>query len=175
MPDDQHRDPRSYPGADARIIAGDDTHTVIALRAEKAFVSRNLPLIAALAAAPPASASAAAAAAIEQLISFVDELDGDADLEEGGDLEEAGDAEPSLGAPNEGAQLCWARGPRDDREDEHDGGEPDVDDELSGDEEEPSLGSFDRLMNQDHGWRQTQGRNWVAHQNSDLEAEPHGT
>jgi len=116
-----------------------------------------------------------AAAAIEQLISFVDDLDGDADLEESDDLEDAGDAEPWLGAANDGAQVGWAKGPRDDREDEHDGREPNVDDELSGDEDEPSLGSFDRLMNQDHGWRQTQGRNWVAHQNSDLEAEPQGT
>ncbi|WP_439399118.1 hypothetical protein ACRQ5Q_17075 [Bradyrhizobium sp. PMVTL-01] len=177
MPHDQ--DPRSYLGTEARIIAEDDTHTVFALRAENAFLRRNPPLIAALAdvVAPTASASAAAAAAvaIEQLISFVDELDGDADLEESGDLEDAGDAEPSLGASNDVIQAGWARGPRDDREDEHDGREPDVDDELSGDEEEPSLGSFDRLMNQDHGWRQTQGRNWAAHQNTDLEAEPHGT
>ncbi|QOG20484.1 hypothetical protein [Bradyrhizobium sp. SEMIA] len=168
-------DPRSYPETEARIIAENETHTLIALRAEKAILRRNLPLIAALAVPPTASASAAAAIAIERLISFVDELDGDADLEESGDLEEAGDAEPWLGAANEGAQVCWARGPRDDREDEHDGCEPDVDDELSGDEDEPSLGSFDRLTNQDHGWRQTQGCNWVAHQNSDLEAEPHGT
>ncbi|WP_271567220.1 hypothetical protein [Bradyrhizobium sp. CCBAU 11386] len=43
---------------------------------------------------------------------------------------------------NEGTQVAWAESGADDLEDEHDGREPDVDDELSGDEEEPS-GSFD--------------------------------
>lgn len=130
--------------------------------------------------------------AIEQLINLIDVIDGDADCEDNGDVEDAGDAEPSLGAPenhpsciprfawnpaapyrdHDGAQVCWANGARDDREGEHDGRESDVDDELSGDEEEPSLGSFDRFVNQEHGWRQTEGPNWSHHRNEDLEAEP---
>jgi hypothetical protein len=123
-------------------------------------------------------------AAIEQLIALIDSIDGDADFEHGGDLE------PSLGAlerhpqciegtwryrpchDRDGAQARWAGGSCDDRENEHDGREPDVDNELSGDEEEPSLGAFDRLANQERAWQQTAGRNWAAHLNSDLEAEP---
>jgi len=68
--------------------------------------------------------------------------------------------------------LNWAESGTGDREDEHDGCEPDVDDELSGDEDEPSLGSFDRLMNQDHAYRQTSGgRRWAGHCNNDAEVQ----
>jgi hypothetical protein len=104
------------------------------------------------------------------LIDFLDEVDGDPDLEpslanrdpEGnGDIwgddreredehdeiddpgEDDGTAEPSLGAierhpsvyggerTTSGHQLAWTDGNRDDREDEHDGGEPPEDDEPS--------------------------------------------
>lgn len=41
-------DPRSYLGTEARIIAEDETHVVIAHRVEKAAIARNLPLLAAL-------------------------------------------------------------------------------------------------------------------------------
>ena len=92
--------------------------------------------------------------------------------------------EPSLGAsenhpnPNsyhwndkpyrdqQGTQLGWATGNGDDREGAScdDDREPNVDDELSGDENESQLGSFDRLLNQEHGWRQTSGGPaWPAH------------
>ncbi|WP_375782933.1 hypothetical protein ACE10Z_23755 [Bradyrhizobium sp. Pha-3] len=123
-----------------------------------------------------------AEAAIDYLLLLLDQIDGEADLEDGGDLEpslaalerhpECIPGESWLNAPyrtGDGAQTCWNKGSRDDREDEHDGREPNVDDELSGDEEEPALGSFDRLINQDHGWRQTQGPNWFLHANADIE------
>lgn len=101
-----------------------------------------------------------AQAEIDRLLDFLDRLDGDPDLEDGGDdepslgwlerqrgftahaevttlpdLEESeGDLEPSLGRPDEIMdQRFTAIGPYDDREAEHDGREP------SGDEE-PSLG-----------------------------------
>ncbi len=48
---------------------------------------------------------------IEQAISILDTLDGDADLEDGGD------GEPSLASPIGGeSQLCWSAGGDDDRE-----------------------------------------------------------
>ncbi len=48
---------------------------------------------------------------IEQAISILDALDGDADLEDGGE------DEPSLAAPIGGdSQLCWSAGSDDDRE-----------------------------------------------------------
>ncbi len=48
---------------------------------------------------------------IEQAISILDTLDGDADLEDGGD------GEPSLASPAGGeSQLCWSAGGDDDRE-----------------------------------------------------------
>lgn len=103
------------------------------------------------------------------------------------------DAEPSLGATErhpdgelgeswiyddarrdrDGAQADWSAGVDDDREGQHDGREPDVDDELSGDENEPLLGSFDRLINQDHSWRQTRGSNrtWPVYRNCDAEID----
>lgn len=42
-------DPRAYLETEARIIAENDTHAVIALRLEKASIARNLPFLAALA------------------------------------------------------------------------------------------------------------------------------
>ncbi|WP_457107139.1 hypothetical protein [Methylobacterium sp. P5_C11] len=44
--------------------------------------------------------------AVDHLVTALDELDGDPDLEDGGD------AEPSLGAPenHHGAQVIWLRG-----------------------------------------------------------------
>jgi len=60
----------------------------------------------------------------------------------------AGDVEPSLGSVNaalEGrSQATWAAGNTDDREDEHDGAEPDTD-------EEPSLGASN-AVNQATAW-----------------------
>ncbi len=48
---------------------------------------------------------------IEQAISILDTLDGDADIEDGGD------GEPSLASPVGGeSQLCWSAGSDDDRE-----------------------------------------------------------
>ena len=121
---------------------------------------------------------------IEKLIAFVDRIAPDPDLEPslgynpfGGDDREGddADAEPSLGSidvhpsgyttQNELRGLTnqenWAAGNRDDAEgDEHDGSEPDVDDEEddAGEDDgttlEPSLGSFERLENQEHAWKQ---------------------
>ena len=42
-------DPRNYLETPARIISENDTHVVIAVRVEKAVISRSLPLMAALA------------------------------------------------------------------------------------------------------------------------------
>ncbi len=86
----------------------------------------------------------------------------------------------------DGSQAQWGgRGNLDDREGDagfddregdelQHGGESEREDhELSGDETEPSLGSFDRLTNQNHGWRQTagNGRTWQSHCNSDFETD----
>lgn len=118
----------------------------------------------------------------------------------GDDMVDGG--EPSLGAPENhprnhgyihstkpfrdvtGSQIDWSAGNDDGREGdagfddregdelEHGGESEREDHELSGDEDEPSLGSFDRLANQDHGWRQTQGdKTWWFHNNNDREAD----
>ncbi|MET4341917.1 hypothetical protein [Bradyrhizobium sp. RT9a] len=55
MPHDQHHDQRSYLETEARIIAENDTHAVIALRVEKAKIARYLPLMAALADLAPST------------------------------------------------------------------------------------------------------------------------
>lgn len=52
MPD--YSDPRAYLDTEARIIAEDETYAVIAVRVEKAFLARNLLLLAALADLMPA-------------------------------------------------------------------------------------------------------------------------
>ena len=68
------------------------------------------------------------------------------------DDEAGGDDEPSLGssAPGENSsQAAWSIGSTDDTEDEHDGSEPDVDDE-------PSLGATE-AVNQRHAWTTPQG------------------
>jgi hypothetical protein len=59
-----------------------------------------------------------------------------------------------------GNQLFWAASATNDAEDEHDGCEPDVD-------AEPSLGSFDRLTNQAHAWRQS----WSCFPGRDYEVD----
>jgi hypothetical protein len=73
-----------------------------------------------------------------------DELDGPGDEDD----EESDPPEPSLGSlENFGSanQELWAGGNRQDLEDEHDGAEPPED-------AEPSLGSFDRLIDQTMSW-----------------------
>lgn len=85
-------------------------------------------------------------AAIERAIAILDAFDSDPDFEDGGDLESPeDDLEPSLGSIGAGderqSQASWWCGRNDEREDEHDGAEPNVDDELSGDEHEPSIGA----------------------------------
>ena len=74
---------------------------------------------------------------IERLLGVLDTLDGDPDLE------------PSLGG-----------GPADARPGLLDIEGDDADDELTGDENEPSLGSFDRMTNQEKSYRQT--ANWFS-------------
>src|SRR5207247_2870243 len=106
-----------------------------------------------------------AAAEIERLLDFMDASDLDPDLEPDGDgdeqsdePEDGGDDEDSLGSLERyassygpdghnptGSQLNWAGGRGDDLEDEHDGAEPD---ECG----EPSLGSLDRVTNQEQSW-----------------------
>jgi hypothetical protein len=85
-------------------------------------------------------------AAVEAMIAALDAIDGDADLE------------PSLG---------YQPGRHVDLEDEHDGREPPED-------EEPSLGSFDRMTDQRKSWRQAElPAVWLAtdaeHDRSDYE------
>lgn len=97
------------------------------------------------------------AAAVDALVALLDEIDGDQEFEEDETLEDdapsedVGDDEPSLGALggtysaewfNQGE---WANSARDDREDEHDGCEPDEDGE-------PTLGAT-TAMNQGLAWR----------------------
>lgn len=49
-----YSDPRGYLETEARIIAENETYAVIAVRVEKAFLARNLLLLAALADLMPA-------------------------------------------------------------------------------------------------------------------------
>jgi hypothetical protein len=66
----------------------------------------------------------------------------------GEDSEDADPAEPSLGSVGDTHhfdQERWATGGTKDLEEEHDGAEPD---ECG----EPSLGSLDRVMNQEQSW-----------------------
>jgi hypothetical protein len=69
--------------------------------------------------------------AIESLILLLDEIDGDAEHEEDADFEAEPDLEPSLGATNSINQVrAWkATIAETDAEQEHDGREPDADDE----------------------------------------------
>jgi hypothetical protein len=87
------------------------------------------------------------------------------DIEDDDPGEDDGTGEPSLGSidgfPDIGSrtygdgvhrqggldQARWAAGTRDDCEEEHDGREPDVDDE-------PSLGSFDGVIDQRQSWQE---------------------
>jgi len=80
-----------------------------------------------------------------------DEAD-DSDDEDGGDdedslgsLERYASSYGPDGKNPSGSQMNWAGGRGDDLEDEHDGAEPD---ECG----EPSLGSLDRVMNQEQSW-----------------------
>jgi hypothetical protein len=95
------------------------------------------------------------AAAVDALVALLDQIDGDADLEEDNPpeddapTEDVGDNEPSLGsvASRDAStpQYLWAQGADDDREreDEHD---------EEGGDEEPALGAT-AAMNQEHAWR----------------------
>lgn len=90
--------------------------------------------------------------AIERLMELLDEMDGEPDIEPEPDFEDEGLYEPSLGAleyhprPDDGSfrtcasgdQSQWGWSDSADLEDEHDGREPDV-------ENEPELGSVDRV------------------------------
>jgi len=90
--------------------------------------------------------------AIERLMELLDEMDGEPDIEPEPDFEDEGLYEPSLGAlehhprPDEGSFRTYASGDQSrwglsdsaELEDEHDGREPDV-------ENEPELGSVDRV------------------------------
>ena len=90
--------------------------------------------------------------AAEQSIALLDAADDDPDRENddaGGpgddDNEDGGDGEPSLGSIGSYDQRFWSSGYDDDREDEHDGAEPE--------DPEPGLGAFDRLLDQTKSWR----------------------
>jgi hypothetical protein len=140
---------------------------------------------------------------VEQLIEALDSMDAPAeDLEDTADAEPSGDEdEPSLGAANLGelrSQENWA-GPRQnayavDCEDEHDGSEPDVDDEPSlcgvtveargndrdledDDEGEPSLGSSEGSVHNQTRWasgnRTDREEDGDEHEHS-ADAEPDG-
>lgn len=68
-----------------------------------------------------------AEADIERLLWFLDATEIDPDLEPDVDVEPDVDSEPSLGSLHAINQLRWSLGSGDDREQEHDGREPDVD------------------------------------------------
>jgi hypothetical protein len=72
--------------------------------------------------------------AIESLILLLDEIDGDAEVEDDDPAEEGADLEPSLGAPADIDQsIAWlATIAATDAEQEHDGREPDEDFEVIG-------------------------------------------
>jgi hypothetical protein len=136
------------------------------------YVDEGLPAELRSALAKLAELRAEAAAEVDRLLAFLDATELDADLEAQGDeldsgpeddAEDGADDEPSLGSierhPSEysagpdngvvngaGHERGWSDGGLDDREDEHDGSEPDVDDE-------PSLGSFEAMANQADAWR----------------------
>ena len=99
---------------------------------------------------------------IDRLIRFLDETDNHMEREPEDEADDSddedGDDEDSLGSLERyassygpdghnptGSQLNWAGGRGDDLEDEHDGAEPD---ECG----EPSLGSLDRVTNQEQSW-----------------------
>ncbi|MCC8946023.1 hypothetical protein H8A97_13160 [Bradyrhizobium sp. Arg62] len=46
---EQHQDPQTYLETEAKIIAENETHAVVAVRVEKALFARNAPLLASLA------------------------------------------------------------------------------------------------------------------------------
>ena len=88
--------------------------------------------------AMPPSARKLVEEAIELLLLACDEMDGDPDLEDDGTAEPSEDAEPSLGwsdmEARYGVPFQGRGGP--DLEDEHDGREPDADEEDGADAEQ---------------------------------------
>jgi hypothetical protein len=113
----------------------------------------------------------AAADEIERLITLLDRIEPDPDLEPDHDAddpaEDDGTAEPSLGAierhanaygsdrNTSGSQVAWGASDRSDcEEDPGEDGIADQDglaEQMNG---EPSLGSFDRMLDQTKSWRQ---------------------
>lgn len=90
-------------------------------------------------------------AAIEKLIATLDVAEPDPDLEtEPEHDEDGGDDEPSLGSLEVVYQATWGRGDSDDRENEHDGREPDAD-------FEPDTSPKFRRMRQQKRPEQTKG------------------
>jgi hypothetical protein len=103
---------------------------------------------------------------IERLLALLDAADGDPDMV------------PSLGSLDRteacyhrgGAnQLFWSAGSSDDREDEHDGSEPDVDDERDADLE-PSLGA----LGSGYDCERFDQRRWAEGSRTELEQEHDG-
>ncbi|MBP6010624.1 MAG: hypothetical protein KBA31_00205 [Alphaproteobacteria bacterium] len=88
-------------------------------------------------------------AAIERAIALLDQLDGDADLEPSlGSRSCVGSTLSPLGIdPAQYDQRRWATGSTDDREDEHDGHEPDDDSEHFAQPPVMPLVHFDGLRN----------------------------
>lgn len=91
------------------------------------------------------------------------------DAEEDDPGEDNGDNEPSLGsvgfASERAYQPNWAAGGSHDREaDDGENGIADVDGLAEQTTGEPSLGSFDRMLNQEKSWRQHEGPScaWVV-------------
>lgn len=65
----------------------------------------------------------------DQLVAKLDALDADPDLEDDELGEDQGDREPSLGSSNRVDQRAWSLGSCNDAEQEHDGREPECEDE----------------------------------------------
>jgi hypothetical protein len=122
-----------------------------------------------------------AAAEVERLLAFLDATEPDPDLEEGdeggGDINDEPhdgdfDSEPSLAFPGaaSGTGGTQHHGNASDLEDDNDSGIADdggLAEQTTG---EPTLGSFDRLMNQQHGWQQRFGPGtWHAGPDTELD------
>jgi hypothetical protein len=134
---------------------------------------------------------------VEDLLSALDSLEGDPDLEPNGDEldasypenpngravvmlmhphEDGGDDEPALGWTNGGdyrnGQVANANCGDDREQDDGEDGIGDHDGLQEQTEGEPSLGSFDRLMNQEDAWKQrNSNRDSWWHAGDDLEAD----
>lgn len=101
---------------------------------------------------------------IAEMIDLLDFLDGDVDLEDDGT------AEPSLGSPEvaNGAQIQWARGNTDEREQENEHGGDILDephDAIDEGNDEPSLGWSNpmgvRVEDMPRGWSSTDSEGWA--------------